>query len=56
MNQIAQPDRNDRMKGIYKCPELKTNPVLKGIDDAFKLPSRMGNTLHYPDGTKEKLK
>ena len=56
MKNIAQPNRIDVMQGIYKCPELKTNPIRKGIDDAYKLPSRMGDTLHYPDGTKEKLK
>ncbi|WP_232776580.1 hypothetical protein [Comamonas testosteroni] len=40
----------------YKCPELKDTP---GIPEsrmrAFTLPSRVGNRLHYPDGTIKEL-
>lgn len=35
----------------YDCPELRPTP---GIPDsrfaAYRLPSRMGNRLHWPDG------
>ena len=35
----------------YSCPELSRNPGI-GADrfQAFKLPSRVGNRLHWPDG------
>lgn len=56
MKQVAQPDRIDRMIGIYKCPELKSYPNRPGAMDAYKLPSRIGTNLNYPDGKQEKLK
>lgn len=40
--------------GQYTCPELKTNPGLpEGRMAAYKLPSRVGNKLYYPDGRVE---
>lgn len=50
----AQPERLQKMGGVYTCPELRRNP---GIADArftaFELPSRWGNQLRYPDGRVE---
>ena len=41
----------------YTCPELAPNPAIpEARTRAFKLPSRVGNRLHYPDGTIEELK
>jgi hypothetical protein len=46
---VYAPQRIDKMAGTYDGKELKRNP---GITDArfeaFKLPSRMGDTLVYP--------
>jgi hypothetical protein len=46
---VYAPQRIDKMSGTYDGKELKRNP---GITDArfeaFKLPSRMGDTLVYP--------
>ena len=52
----AQSRNNNVMTGRYTCPELKSHPVRAGCMDAFKLPSRFGDTLVYRDGRKEKLK
>lgn len=52
----AQSRNNNVMKGRYTCPELRSHPVRAGCMDAFKFPSRFGDTLVYRDGRKEKLK
>ena len=40
----------------YKCPELKDTPGIPASRmRAFALPSRVGNRLHYPDGTVKEL-
>jgi hypothetical protein len=51
----AYPGPSPKMSGpAYRCPELGPVPGLTADRmDAFKLPSRMGNWLHYPDGRKE---
>lgn len=56
MTTKATPWSLDKMEGKYLCPELKTHPTRQGCMEAFKLPSLMGKTLHYPDGTKKELK
>jgi hypothetical protein len=46
---VYAPQRIDKMAGTYDGKELKRNP---GITDArfeaYKLPSRIGDTLVYP--------
>ena len=38
--------------GIYDGKELKRNPgIIDSRFDAFRLPSRVGNQLHYPKRT-----
>lgn len=39
----------------YSCPELRSFPTRPGAMDAFSLPSRMGNRLHYRDGRVERM-
>lgn len=40
----------------YKCPELKDTPGIPASRmRAFTLPSRVGDRLHYPDGTVKDL-
>jgi hypothetical protein len=41
---------------VYDCPELKPNAgIPEERFDAYKLPSRFGNELRYPDGRVEYL-
>lgn len=48
---VALPHRPSLMHGGYTCPELKPDPsILPGRLAAFKLPSRVGDRLYWPDG------
>jgi hypothetical protein len=47
---------NSSQKDPYLCPELGPVPGLTPDRmDAYRLPSRMGKSLHYPDGRVEVL-
>lgn len=39
----------------YSCPELRSFPTRPGAMDAYSLPSRMGNWLHFRDGRVERM-
>ena len=52
-NRVAQP-REVVGKGTY-TGERKT-PLRPGTDVFDKIPSRMGDTLHFRDGRKEQVK
>ena len=44
-----------RTSNTYGCGNISTQPLYIPPErlKAFTLPSRMGNRLHYPDGTAE---
>ncbi len=46
---MAKPIGNP-MRGVYTCPELRPNADRPAAANAFELPSRMNNRLHYRDG------
>lgn len=45
-----KPHGSSHVSG-YTCPELQRNPGLTAERfDAYQLPSRVGDRLHWPDG------
>lgn len=51
LNATARVANSFQNKGDYKGE--KALPLRPGAEDFLKLPSRIGNTLHYRDGRKE---
>lgn len=52
----SAPISNSTMRGVYDGAELRTTPGLTPDSlHAYRLPSRVGNRLHYPDGRVERL-
>ena len=50
-----QPEEKiNRFKGIYRGFSLEKIVTRQGSIDILKSPSRMGNSLFYPDGRIEK--
>jgi hypothetical protein len=50
---VARSMTFSKMDGIYNEPPKPA--VRVGADDHDKYPSRVGNKLHFKDGSKEKL-
>lgn len=51
---VAGPRHVHKVSGIYDGAELRRNVAIDPARlEAFKLPSRVGNRLHYPDGRVE---
>ena len=49
-----KPERGTNDTDSYKCPELDCTPgIPQARFQAFQLPSRRGDLLHYPDGRVE---
>ena len=45
-----KPETINRFKGEYKPPRSDRMPMRSGAMDILRAPSRMGETLFYPDG------
>ncbi len=46
----ARPINTDILAGNYDGKEMRPYEGRPGANDALKVPSRIGNTLHYRDG------
>lgn len=45
-----KPETVNRFKGVYKPPRTDTLSMRPGSMDILQAPSRIHNTLFYPDG------
>lgn len=43
----------DKDEPPYTCPELQQHAMRPGAEDFLNLPSRIGDVLHYRDGTSQ---
>ena len=50
MNAKKKPETVSRFKGEYKPPRNDRMQMRLGSTDILQAPSRMGETLFYPDG------